>query len=67
MGRRYRQYANFPLPTPEDRLWFLLKYLKQAPTQVLHARPLGWPVERQRVDPHLVGSPGTPVVGYEVL
>jgi hypothetical protein len=42
MGRRYKQYANlnFPLPTPEDRLWFVQKYLNQVTTQFPHARPL---------------------------
>jgi hypothetical protein len=41
MGRRYSQYATCPLPTPEDRLLFLLMYLKHAPTQVAHGAALG--------------------------
>lgn len=36
-GRRYRQYATCPLPTPEDRLLFILSYLKLAMLQVAHA------------------------------
>jgi Helix-turn-helix of DDE superfamily endonuclease len=36
-SRRYTQYANCPLPTPEDRLLFVLMYLKGAPLQTAHA------------------------------
>jgi hypothetical protein len=36
-GRRYSQYATCPLPTPEDRLLFILCYLKVATLQVAHA------------------------------
>ena len=35
-GRRYSQYATCPLPSPEDRLLFLLSYLKVAALQVAH-------------------------------
>jgi Helix-turn-helix of DDE superfamily endonuclease len=35
-GRRYSQYTNCPLPTPEDRLLFILSYLKVAALQVAH-------------------------------
>lgn len=35
-GRSYSQYANSPLPTPEDRLLFILSYLKVAALQVAH-------------------------------
>jgi hypothetical protein len=35
-NRRYVSYANSPLPTPEDRLLFILSYLKQNPTQEYH-------------------------------
>jgi Helix-turn-helix of DDE superfamily endonuclease len=35
-GRRYSQYTNCPLPTPEDRLLFVLSYLKVAALQVAH-------------------------------
>ena len=40
-GRRYSQYANCPLPTPEDRLLFVLMYLKGAPLQTAHATAFG--------------------------
>ena len=35
-ARRYSQYSNCPLPTPHDRLLFLLSYLKVAALQVAH-------------------------------
>src|SRR5690606_32479269 len=35
-GRRYSQYANCPLPSPQDRLLFILSYLKVAPIQAAH-------------------------------
>jgi len=35
-GRRYSQYTTCPLPTPEDRLLFILSYLKVAALQVAH-------------------------------
>ena len=37
-ARRYTTYQNCPLPTPEDRLLFILVYLQQHPTQLLHGR-----------------------------
>lgn len=40
-GRRYSQYASCPLPTPEDRLLFVLMYLKAAPLQLVHAIAFG--------------------------
>lgn len=36
-GRRYSQYASCPLPTPQERLLFILSYLKLASLQVAHA------------------------------
>src|SRR5215470_11428905 len=39
--RRYVTYSNCPLPTPEDRLLFILVYLKQHPTHLLHGRVFG--------------------------
>src|SRR5262245_61963293 len=39
--RRYATYKNCPLPTPEDRLLFLLVYLKTSPLQVVQGRLLG--------------------------
>lgn len=35
-ARRYTTYITCPLPTPEDRLLFILVYLKQHPTHLLH-------------------------------
>jgi len=40
-SRRYTTYANCPLPTPEDRLLFILVYLKQHPIHLLHGRLFG--------------------------
>jgi hypothetical protein len=40
-ARRYTTYQNCPLPTPEDRLLFILVYLKQNPTQLLQGRVFG--------------------------
>jgi hypothetical protein len=40
-GRRYRQYATCPLPSPEDRLLFILSYLKAAPIQAAHGVRFG--------------------------
>jgi len=40
-ARRYTTYKNCPLPTPEDRLLFLLVYLKQNTIQLLHGRLFG--------------------------
>jgi hypothetical protein len=40
-ARAYTAYVNSPLPTPEDRLLFLLTYLKVASLQVAHAALFG--------------------------
>jgi Helix-turn-helix of DDE superfamily endonuclease len=40
-ARRYTTYQNSPLPTPEDRLLFLLVYLKTYPLQVVPGRLFG--------------------------
>jgi len=40
-ARAYTTYVNSPLPTPEDRLLFLLSYLKVAALQVAHAALFG--------------------------
>lgn len=40
-GRRYSQYATCPLPSPEDRLLFILSYLKVAPIQAAHGALFG--------------------------
>jgi hypothetical protein len=41
--RCYVTYANSPLPTAEDRLLFILSYLKQNPTQEFHGVVFGLP------------------------
>ena len=40
-ARAYTPYVNSPLPTPEDRLLFLLTYLNVASLQVAHAALFG--------------------------
>jgi hypothetical protein len=40
-ARAYTPYANSPLPTPEDRLLFILSYLKVAALQVAHGALFG--------------------------
>ena len=40
-ARGYTTYKNCPLPTPEDRLLFLLVYLKTYPLQVVQGRLFG--------------------------
>jgi len=40
-SRRYTTYTNCPLPTPEDRLLFILVYLKQHTIHLLHGRLFG--------------------------
>ena len=40
-ARAYTPYTNSPLPSPEDRLFFLLCYLKVAALQVAHAALFG--------------------------
>ena len=40
-ARRYTTDTNCPLPTPEDRLLFILVYLQPNPTQLLHGRLFG--------------------------
>jgi hypothetical protein len=39
--RRYTTYKNSPLPTPQDRLLFIVVYLKTYPLQVVHGRLFG--------------------------
>src|SRR6266511_2776181 len=41
IARRYTTYKNCPLPTPEDRLLFLLVYLKTYPLQGVQGRLFG--------------------------
>ena len=40
-ARRFSVYQNCPLPTPEDRLLFILVYLKTYPLQVVQGRLFG--------------------------
>ena len=40
-ARRYTTYKSCPLPTPEDRLLFILTYLKTYPLQVVQGRLFG--------------------------
>ena len=40
-ARRFSVYKNCPLPTPEDRLLFILAYLKTYALQVVHGRLFG--------------------------
>src|SRR5213594_1425801 len=40
-ARRFTVYKNCPLATPEDRLFFLLTYLKTYALQVVHGRLFG--------------------------
>jgi hypothetical protein len=40
-ARRYTTYQNCPLPAPEDRLLFILVYLKTYPLQVVQGRLCG--------------------------
>ena len=40
-ARRFTVYKNCPLPTPEDRLFFVLTYLKTSTLQVIHGRLFG--------------------------
>src|ERR671936_454058 len=40
-ARRFTVYKNCPLPTPEDRLLFILVYLKTYVLQVVHGRLFG--------------------------
>jgi Helix-turn-helix of DDE superfamily endonuclease len=40
-ARRYTTYKNYPLPITEDRLLFILIYLKQNPTHLLHGHLFG--------------------------
>lgn len=42
-GRDYVSYSNSPLPTPEERLFFILVYIKTNPIQVVHGRMFGLP------------------------
>ncbi len=40
-NRRHTTYRQSPLPTAADKLFFILVYLKQAPTQEVHGTMFG--------------------------
>src|SRR5229473_8018664 len=40
-ARQFSIYKNCPLPTPDDRLFFILTYLKTYALQVVHGRLFG--------------------------
>jgi hypothetical protein len=40
-ARQFTVYKNCPLPTPEERLFFILTYLKTYALQVVHGRLFG--------------------------
>ena len=69
-GRRYSQYANCPLPSPEDRLLFILSYLKVAPLQAAHGVlfGMGQPKANQWIHTLLLYcSPGQSDHSYDKL
>ena len=39
--RTYASYHNCPFPSSAEKLFFILVYLKQAPTQMMHATMFG--------------------------
>jgi hypothetical protein len=41
IGRAFTSYRNSPLPTLEDKLLFILVYLKQYPTQTVQGQLFG--------------------------
>ena len=43
LGRAYRTYANCPLPTPQDRLLFILVYVKTKVLQVVQGELFDMP------------------------
>jgi len=52
--RSYSTYKNCPLPTPEDRLLFILAYLKNNPLQALHGCTFGLPQCKANVWIHVL-------------
>lgn len=40
-GKAYRTYVNCPLPPPEDKLLFILTYLRQNTIQAVHGQLFG--------------------------
>ena len=56
IGRRYVPYRNSTLPTMEDKLLFILVYLKQAPTQEVQASLFGMRQPKANMWIHLLHS-----------
>lgn len=59
-SRRHSTYKNCPLPSPEDRLLFLLVYLKTNALQVVHGRMFGMVQCKANLWIHLL----LPMLGY---
>jgi len=53
-ARSYTTYKNCPLPTPEDRLLFVLAYLKNNPLQTMHGCTFGMPQCKTNVWIHVL-------------
>jgi len=59
-SRQFSVYKNCPLPTPEDRLFFLLTYLKTYSFQVVQGRLFRHgPEQSQSVDSRPVAAPAS--------
>jgi Helix-turn-helix of DDE superfamily endonuclease len=54
VGRSYVAYKNSPLPTMEDKLLFILVYVKQAPTQELQGSLFGMRQSKANIWIHLL-------------
>ncbi len=54
VGRRYVPYRNSTLPTIEDKLLFILVYLKQAPTQEVQGSLFGMRQSKANMWIHLL-------------
>lgn len=54
--RRYSAYKNSPLPTIEDKLLFILVYLKQGVTQEVHGTLISVAVIPQARPPAMIAS-----------
>lgn len=54
--RSYSTYKNCPLLTAEDRLLFVISYLKHNPLQVLHGRLFGMPQGKTNMWLHILLS-----------
>src|SRR5262249_19118896 len=64
-ARRFTVYKTCPLPTPEDRLLFILTYLKTSALQVVHGRLFGMVQGKANpwihfLPPVLLAARGTP-------